>query len=225
MQWVVEHEHKIGFKGALLIEPKPCEPTKHQYDFDSAALYAFLQKNGLDKEIGLNIEVNHATLAGHTFQHELTYAIVNDLLGSVDINRGDTMLGWDTDQFMNNIEEMTLAMYTILRGGGLTTGGFNFDAKIRRQSVDRAVLVNAHIGGLARLAARLLNGARIIEDGALSSFVEGRYAGWNGGLGKDILEGRADFEALAARVAEENFNPAPRSGRQEMLENIVNRYV
>ena len=225
MQLVVEHKHKIGFKGALLIEPKPCEPTKHQYDFDSAALHAFLQKNGLEKEIGLNIEVNHATLAGHTFQHELTYAIVNDLLGSVDINRGDTMLGWDTDQFMNNSEETTLALYTILQGGGLTTGGFNFDAKIRRQSVDPADLFHAHIGGLDTLARGLLNAARMIEDGALSSFVEERYAGWTEGLGKDILEARADFDALAAHVLDENINPKPRSGRQEMLENIVNRYV
>ena len=225
MQLVVEHKHKIGFKGALLVEPKPCEPTKHQYDFDCAALYAFLQKFGLAVEIRLNIEVNHATLAGHTFQHELTYAIANGILGSVDINRGDTLLGWDTDQFMNNIEETTLALYTILQGGGLTTGGFNFDAKIRRQSVDPADLFHAHIGGLDTLARGLLNAAEMIESGALSSFVEERYAGWNAALGKDILEGRADFEALAARVAEENINPAPRSGRQEMLENVVNRYV
>ncbi len=225
MQLVVDHKHKIGFKGALLIEPKPCEPTKHQYDFDCAAVYAFLQKFGLADEIGLNIEVNHATLAGHTFQHELAYAITNGIFGSVDINRGDTLLGWDTDQFMNNIEETTLALYTILQGGGLTTGGFNFDAKIRRQSVDPADLFHAHIGGLDTLARGLLNAAEMIESGALSSFVEERYAGWNEALGKDILEGRADFEALAARVAGENIDPAPRSGRQEMLENIVNRYV
>ena len=225
MQLVVEHKHKIGFKGALLIEPTPCEPTKHQYDFDCAALYAFLQKFGLADEIKLNIEVNHATLAGHTFQHELTYAIANGILGSVDINRGDTLLGWDTDQFMNNIEETTLALYTILQGGGLSTGGFNFDAKIRRQSVDPADLFHAHIGGLDTLARGLLNAAKMIESKALSSFVEERYAGWNAALGRDILEGRADFEALAARVAEENIDPAPRSGRQEMLENVVNRYL
>ncbi len=225
MQMVVEHKHKIGFEGTLLIEPKPCEPTKHQYDFDSAAVHAFLQKNGLENDIQLNLEVNHATLAGHTFQHELTYAIANGILGSVDINRGDVMLGWDTDQFMNSNEETTLAIYTILQGGGLTTGGFNFDAKIRRQSVDPADLFHAHIGGLDTLARGLLNAARMIEEGVLSSHVDERYAGWNGGLGKDILEGRSDFESLAAQVHDGKINPKPRSGRQEMLENIVNRYV
>lgn len=225
MQLVVEHKHAIGFEGTLLIEPKPCEPTKHQYDFDCAAVYAFLQKYGLQDEIKLNIEVNHATLAGHTFQHELAYAIANGILGSVDINRGDVMLGWDTDQFMNNREETALALYTVLAGGGLTTGGFNFDAKIRRQSIDPVDLFHAHIGGLDTLARGLLDASAMLGECALSSFVEERYAGWTRGLGSDILEGRASLEALSARVLEENIDPKPRSGRQEMLENIVNRYV
>ena len=225
MQLVIEHKHKIGFKGAILVEPKPCEPTKHQYDFDAAALYAFLQKFGLENEIKLNLETNHATLAGHTMQHEIAYAVANGLLGSIDINRGDMLLGWDTDQFMNDPAEATLLLYTILQGGGLTTGGFNFDAKIRRQSIDPVDLFHAHIGGLDILARGLLNAARMIEDKALSSCVDERYKGWTEGLGKDILEGRADFETLAATVAQKNINPSPRSGRQELLENIVNRYV
>src|SRR2546427_538698 len=145
MSLVVEHKHKINFKGTILIEPKPMEPTKHQYDYDAAAVHAFLRKFGLEREIKLNIEVNHATLAGHSFQHELAYAMAHDLFGSVDINRGDPQLGWDTDQFPNSADEVTLALYTILQAGGVSTGGFNFDAKLRRQSVDPADLFHAHI--------------------------------------------------------------------------------
>ena len=225
MQMVVEHKHRIGFPGTILIEPKPMEPTKHQYDFDAAAVHAFLQKFDLMGEVKLNIEVNHATLAGHSFQHELAFALANDLFGSVDINRGDPLLGWDTDQFPNNLEEATLALYTILRGGGLTTGGFNFDAKLRRQSVDPVDLLHAHIGGIDTLARGLLCAARIIEEGRLAAFVEQRYAGWEGALGGEILAGRHDLESLANLVRNGGVDPQPVSGRQEWLENLVNRYL
>ena len=222
---VVEHKHKIGFEGTILIEPKPHEPTKHQYDFDCAAVYAFLQKFDLLGEVKANIEVNHATLAGHTFQHELEYAVANDFFGSVDFNRGDPQLGWDTDQFPNNIEEVTLAMYTILRGGGLGSGGSNFDAKIRRQSIDPNDLFYAHIGGLDVLARGLENAAKMIEDKVLSSVVDARYAGWQSGIGKDMQDGKMNLDSIAAHVHENSITPAPQSGQQELLENIVNRYV
>jgi xylose isomerase len=225
MQMVVEHKHKIGFPGTILIEPKPMEPTKHQYDFDAAAVYAFLQKFDLIGEIKLNIEVNHATLAGHSFQHELAFAIANDLLGSVDINRGDPLLGWDTDQFPNDPEEATLALYTILRGGGLGTGGFNFDAKLRRQSMDPLDLFHAHIGGIDTLARGLLGAAKLLEDGHLAAFVERRYAGWDGALGREILAGEHDLQSLSERVRDGDLDPQPVSGRQEWLENLVNRYL
>jgi len=225
LQLVVEHKHKIGFTGTILIEPKPMEPTKHQYDYDAAAVHAFLQKFGLQREIKLNIEVNHATLAGHTFQHELAYAIANDLFGSVDINRGDPQLGWDTDQFPNSTEEVTLGLYTILQGGGLTTGGFNFDAKLRRQSIDPEDLLHAHIGGIDTLAHSLLTAARMIEDGKLNAFVKQRYAAWDTGLGREILDAKMSLADLAALVRQRRLDPRPQSGHQERLENLVNRYV
>jgi xylose isomerase len=225
VQMVVEHKHKIGFKGTLLIEPKPMEPTKHQYDSDVAAVYAFLQKYGLEKEIKLNIEVNHATLAGHTFQHELAYAIANGVFGSVDTNRGDPQLGWDTDQFANSVEENTLALYTILQGGGLTTGGFNFDAKLRRQSIDPVDLFHAHVGGMDTIARGLIAAARLVEDGALEGVVRERYAGWDGPLGKEILSGKLSLADLAARVGKGGIDPKPVSGGQERLENLVNKYI
>jgi xylose isomerase len=221
MQLVVEHKHKIGFAGTLLIEPKPMEPTKHQYDFDAAAVHAFLRTFGLEREVRLNIEVNHATLAGHSFQHEVAYAIANGLFGSVDVNRGDPQNGWDTDQFPNSADELTLAVYEILRAGGLTTGGFNFDAKLRRQSIDPEDLFNAHIGGLDTLARSLLRAARLLEDGTLAAAVEQRYAGWNDSLGRDIMEGRRSLADLSDEVLTRNLEPQPRSGRQEMLENVV----
>jgi xylose isomerase len=225
MRLVVEHKQRIGFPGTILIEPKPMEPTKHQYDFDAAAVYAFLQKFDLVEEIKLNIEVNHATLAGHSFQHELAFALANDLFGSVDINRGDPQLGWDTDQFPNNLEEVTLALYIILQGGGLTAGGFNFDAKLRRQSLDPADLFHAHIGGIDTLARGMLAAARIIEEGRLATVVEQRYAGWDGALGREILAGKHDLRSLSARVRDGGLDPQPVSGRQEWLENLVNRYL
>jgi len=224
MRLVVEHKHKIGFHGTLLIEPKPMEPTKHQYDHDAATVHAFLRRFGLEREIKLNIEVNHATLAGHAFEHELAYAITNDLLGSVDINRGDPQLGWDTDQFPNSADEAAQALYVILQGGGLTTGGFNFDAKLRRQSIDPVDLFHAHIGGIDTVARGLLRAAHMLEDGALADFVAQRYAAWDGELGRAILAGQRSLGDLADYVARERIEPQPRSGRQEMLENLLNRY-
>lgn len=222
---VAEYKHKIGFEGQLLIEPKPQEPTKHQYDFDAAACHAFLQRHGIDGEYKLNIEGNHATLAGHTLQHEVAYAVANGIFGSIDANRGDLMCGWDTDQFPNNIEDVTLAMYEILRGGGFTQGGFNFDAKIRRQSLDPIDLFHAHVGGIDITARGLLAAAKMIEDASLQDFVDDRYAGWDAGLGQKILGGKASLDSLAEQVEENGIDPKPKSGRQEMLENIVNRYI
>ena len=203
MQLVVEHKHRIGFEGTLLIEPKPCEPTKHQYDYDAAAVFAFLQKYGLEREIKLNIEVNHATLAGHSFQHEVAYAIANGIFGSVDANRGDPQNGWDTDQFPNNsVEEMALALYEILGAGGLTTGGFNFDAKLRRQSVDPIDLLHAHIGGFDTPGSRVCSPRRACSRRAGSRPCSAeRYKGWTEGLGREILDGTRSLADLADHVA------------------------
>jgi xylose isomerase len=223
MQLVVEHKHRIGFAGPLLIEPKPHEPTKHQYDYDVAAVFAFLQRFGLEREIKLNIEVNHATLAGHSFQHEIAYAIATGIFGSVDANRGDPQNGWDTDQFPNSSEEMALALYEILRGGGLGTGGFNFDARLRRQSSDPVDLFHAHVGGMDTLARALLAAARLIEAGDLERLRDERYAGWETSLGREILGGQRSLEQLAEQVEKAGLDPRPTSGRQELLENLVNR--
>jgi xylose isomerase len=223
LNMVVEHKHKIGFAGTLLIEPKPHEPTKHQYDHDCAAVAAFLRKYGLENELKLNIEVNHATLAGHSFHHEVAYAIANDLFGSVDANRGDPQNGWDTDQFPNSSEELGLALYEIMRAGGLGTGGFNFDAKLRRQSVDATDLFHAHIGGLDTLARALLGAARMIEEGTLQSFVKLRYARWNSDLGRMVMQEGTSLSDLSNRVVSGRLEPRPHSGRQEMLENKVAR--
>ena len=224
MNLVIEHKYRIGFAGTVLIEPKPQEPTKHQYDFDAAAVYAFLQKYGLEDEIKLNIEVNHATLAGHAFEHELAYAAANGILGSVDINRGDPQSGWDTDQFPNDVRAVALALYIILRAGGLSTGGLNFDAKIRRQSIDPEDLFHAHIGGMDTCARALLIAAEMIEDGRLAAAVDDRYAGWNGGLGRRILGGETSLADLAEHALAGPDEPQPRSGRQEALENLVNTF-
>ncbi len=221
MQMVVEHKHKIGFEGTILIEPKPHEPSKHQYDHDVAHVLSFLQKFDLEHEIKVNIEVNHATLAGHSFQHELAFAMANGVFGSVDANRGDPQNGWDTDQFPNSVEEMTLALYEILRGGGLTTGGFNFDAKLRRQSMDPVDLFYAHIGGMDTIARALLAAASLIEDGRLENARNERYAGWSGEFGRDILGGKLTFEDLHQRASDSIRVPRPASGRQELLENWV----
>ena len=220
---VVEYKHEIGFEGTILIEPKPQEPTKHQYDYDSATVHGFLERYGLLGEVFVNIEVNHATLAGHSFHHEIAYAVDNGIFGSVDANRGDPQNGWDTDQFPNSVEEMSLAVYEILRGGGFTTGGFNFDTKLRRQSLERDDLFHGHIGGIDTLAQALLVAAQMIEDGDLEAIREARYAGWSGPLGTAILDGELSLANLEERVAAGAIDPVPVSGRQEQLENLVNR--
>src|SRR5436190_2269930 len=204
---VAEHKHRIGFKGLLLIEPKPQEPTKHQYDYDVAAIRGFLERHDLAGEYRLNLEVNHATLAGHSFHHEVASAIAAGLLGSVDANRGDPQNGWDTDQFPNSVDDLALPLYEILRAGGIAPGGFNFDAKLRRQSTDRNDLFHAHIGGLDTLARALLAAARLVEAGELASRKDERYAGWDGPLGKDILNGNLALPDLEAKVADGSIDP------------------
>ena len=225
MALVAEHKHRIGFKGQLLIEPKPQEPTKHQYDFDAATVHGFLTRNHLDAEFRLNLEANHATLAGHSFHHEVAYATSHGMLGSVDANRGDPQNGWDTDQFPNSVDELSLAVYEILRAGGLTQGGFNFDAKLRRQSLDRDDLFHAHIGGIDTLARSLLVAAAMIEHGDLERLREERYQGWSEDLGKSILSGDLSLEAISQRVLAGEIDPKPASGRQELLENVVNKEI
>ncbi len=220
---VVEHKHAIGFEGPILIEPKPHEPTKHQYDHDVAAVDAFLQRHGLADEVKINVEANHATLAGHDFHHEVASAIAHGIFGSVDANRGDDRLGWDTDQFPNSVEQLSLALYEILRAGGLTTGGFNFDAKLRRQSIDRADLFHAHVGAMDTLAKALLVAAALLEEGELARAVDDRYGGWDAELGRAILAGERSLVDLHELVLEGDIDPRPRSGRQEALENLVAR--
>ncbi len=222
---VVEYKHKIGFKGAILIEPKPQEPTKHQYDYDVATVYGFLKRHGLEGEVKVNIEQGHAILAGHSFEHEIAMANALGIFGSVDMNRNDYQSGWDTDQFPNNLPEVALAYYHILRGGGFTTGGTNFDAKLRRQSIDPQDLLIAHIGGMDICARALKAAHAMLEDGALEQPLEARYAGWQSASAQQMLAGDATLDQIAARVLSEDINPEPRSGRQEYLENLVNRYV
>jgi xylose isomerase len=222
---VVEHKHKIGFQGTILIEPKPREPTKHQYDFDTATVYGFLKRYGLEKEVCVNIEANHATLAGHSFEHEIETAHALGIFGSIDMNRGDPQLGWDTDQFPNNIPETALALYYILQAGGFSTGGLNFDAKIRRQSIDAVDLLQGHVGGIDTSARALLIAERMIKDNALKSHVDERYAGWNTSEAKEVLAGKHSLADLARLAETRNLNPQPKSGRQEYLENLVNRYL
>ncbi|SEN36878.1 D-xylose isomerase [Sphingomonas gellani] len=222
---VVEHKHKIGFTGTILIEPKPFEPTKHQYDFDTATVYGFLKRYGLENEVCVNIEANHATLASHTFEHEIATAGALGIFGSIDANRGDPQNGWDTDQFPNSVEETTLAVLEIIRAGGFTTGGFNFDAKVRRQSVDAEDLFHGHIGGVDVVAAALLNAEKLIEDGRLDAFKKERYAGWDGELGQMIHKQGTSLADIADVAVERDLNPAHKSGKQERLENIINRFV
>ncbi|WP_027487851.1 xylose isomerase [Allorhizobium undicola] len=224
LNMVVEYKHKIGFKGTILIEPKPQEPSKHQYDYDVATVYGFLKSYGLEKEVKVNIEQGHAILAGHTFEHELALANALGIFGSIDMNRNDYQSGWDTDQFPNNVPEMALAYYQVLSGGGFTTGGTNFDAKLRRQSLDAEDLLIGHIGGMDCCARGLKAAARMIEDKALSAPLDARYAGWQSDTAKAMLTGET-LESIAARVEKENINPQPKSGKQELLENIVNKYV
>jgi xylose isomerase len=221
---VAEHKHKIGFKGALLIEPKPKEPTKHQYDFDTATVHAFLQKYKLENEYKVNIEANHAILAGHSFQHEVMTALNAGIFGSLDMNRGDYLLGWDTDQFPNDPLEMVLVLYTLFKAGGFTTGGMNFDAKLRRPSFEPEDLFHAHIGGLDAMARGLLAAEKMITDGKLEEAVKQRYAGWDRELGQRIMKS-ASLAELSQLVLDQDLEPRPKSGRQEALENLVSRYV
>jgi len=224
LHMVVEHKNEIGFKGMLLLEPKPFEPTKHQYDYDVAACHAFLEKYDLMGEVFVNIEVNHATLSGHDFAHEVAAANAAGIFGSVDANAGDDRLGWDVDRFPVSVEQMTLGMYEILRGGGFTSGGLNFDAKLRRQSSARDDLFHAHIGGMDTMARALLAAHAMLEDGALTSAMSDRYAGWRTRFGRSILKGDQSLELLRDHV-KETIEPRPVSGRQEMLENVVARYI
>ncbi len=222
---VAEHKHAIGFTGTLLIEPKPAEPTKHQYDHDVAAITGFLDRHSLRDEYRVNIEVNHATLAGHSFHHEVAQAVALGVFGSVDANRGDPQNGWDTDQFPHSVEEMSLALYEILVGGGMGTGGFNFDTKLRRQSTDPLDLFHGHIGGADTLAKSLLVAASLVESGELGTAVFSRYEGWLSPLGAAIDDGTETLASLHARVLADDRHPLPPSGRQELLENVVNRHI
>jgi len=220
----VDYKKKIGFRGQFYIEPKPKEPTKHQYDSDAGACFAFLQKYRLVDHFKLNIEANHGTLAGHTFHHELEFCAANGILGSVDANRGDMLLGWDTDQFPTDLYDCTLALYTILNAGGFKTGGLNFDAKVRRQSIDPVDLFHAHIGGMDSFARGLKMAAKMIKDGRLARFVKQRYAGWDTAFGRKVAGGKASFTELE-KYTLANGEPRIQSGRQEMLENILNEYL
>ncbi len=223
LQMVVDYKHKMGFKGAILIEPKPQEPTKHQYDYDVATVYGFLKDFGLEGEVQVNIEQGHAILAGHSFEHELALARELGIFGSIDMNRNDYQSGWDTDQFPNNVPEMTLAYYEVLRAGGFTTGGSNFDAKLRRQSLDAEDLILAHVGGMDACAAGFKAAAAMLESGKLEAERDARYAGWKTDVGIGLME--SDLSAIQDRVIAEGINPQPKSGRQERLENLVNRYL
>lgn len=224
LNMAVDYKKKIGFKGQFFIEPKPKEPTKHQYDSDAAACHAFLQKYGLVKDFKLNIEANHATLAGHEFVHELQYCADNDILGSVDANRGDTLLGWDTDQFPMDVKECTLAMIVIIKSGGFKSGGLNFDAKVRRQSTDPVDLFHAHIGAMDAFARGLENAAKLIRSKAIDKFITKRYKGWDTPFGKQIENGKSSFEKLEKYILE-NGEPKVESGRQELIESVLNEYV
>ena len=225
LRLVAEYKHQIGFTGTLLIEPKPQEPTKHQYDYDCQSVHGFLMRHGLEDEFKVNIEVNHATLAGHSFHHEVSYAIEHGIFGSVDANRGDPQNGWDTDQFPNSVEEMSLSVYEILRGGGFATGGFMFDTKLRRQSMARADLFHGHIGGIDTMAKSLLAAAQMIEEGTIADHKTARYARWNDELGAGILDGTESLSSLQEKVASGAVDPSPVSGQQELMENLVNQAI
>ena len=224
MRMAVEYGRSIGFKGDFYIEPKPKEPMKHQYDFDAATAIGFLKEYGLDKDFKMNIEANHATLAMHTFQHELRVSAVNGMLGSVDANQGDTLLGWDTDEFPCNVYDATMAMYEILKAGGLT-GGFNFDSKNRRPSYTYEDMFHAFILGMDTFALGLIKAAKIIEDGRIDSFVKERYSSYDEGIGKKIREGSTNLEELAKYASDLKAPALPGSGRQEYLEGIVNNIL
>ena len=221
MGMAVEYGRKIGFKGDFYIEPKPKEPMKHQYDFDAATAVGFLKQYDLDKDFKLNIEANHATLAGHTFQHDLRVAAINGMLGSIDANQGDPLLGWDTDQFPSNVYETTLCMYEVLKAGGIG-GGLNFDAKNRRPSNTKEDMFHAYILGMDSFALGLLNAARIMEDGRIDGFIKERYSSFESGIGAEIVNKKATLESLAAYADRLGAPELPGSGRQEKLEAIFN---
>ncbi|MBY5162015.1 xylose isomerase [Salsipaludibacter albus] len=225
LHMVAEYKHDIGFTGTLLLEPKPQEPTKHQYDHDVATVYGFLVRHGLEDEYGVNIEGNHATLAGHDFVHEVATAVETGIFGSIDANTGDDRLGWDTDQFPKSVETLSLVTYHILKGGGFDTGGFMFDTKLRRQSLDRTDLFHGHVLGMDTLAKSLLVAQAMLDDSALDDVLAERYAGWDDELGASILAGDHGLASLSDHVVDHDLDPAPVSGRQEALEGLVNRYV
>jgi xylose isomerase len=220
----VDYKKSIGFTGQFYIEPKPKEPTKHQYDSDAAACYAFLQKYDLVKDFKLNIEANHATLAGHTFHHELAFAAANGILGSIDANRGDLLLGWDTDQFPTDLYDATYAMMTLLACGGFTTGGLNFDAHVARESVEPVDLFHAHIGGMDAFARGLKIAAAAADDGEIAKIVKQRYASWDSGIGAEIAAGKKTMKDLADYMLKKGNPEANTSGRAELIENILNTY-
>jgi xylose isomerase len=223
LNMVVDYKHKIGFKGTILVEPKPQEPSKHQYDYDAATCIGFLRKYGLENEVKLNLEQGHAILAGHSFEHELAVAAAEGMLGSIDMNRNDYQSGWDTDQFPNNVPEVALAYYHVLKSGGFSTGGTNFDAKLRRQSLTAQDLLAGHIGAMDICARGLKAAAAMLEDGGLETALKQRYADWQTQKAQNMLA--SDFDQITARVLNEGINPEPKSGRQEVLENYVNRFV
>ena len=224
LRMAVDYAREIGFGGAFYIEPKPKEPTKHQYDYDAQSCHAFLLQHGLAADFKLNIEANHATLAGHSFHHDVEYAGVHGLLGSIDANRGDTLLGWDTDQFPTDLYDTTRVMLSLLTHGGFTTGGLNFDAKVRRQSVEPVDLFYAHIGGMDAFARGLKAAANIIEDGRIEAIRQERYADWDSELGRAIRSGEMGLRDLEAQALEADVQQAP-SGRQELIENLLNEYL
>ncbi|WP_018922986.1 xylose isomerase [Salsuginibacillus kocurii] len=219
----IDYAKEIGFEGQFLIEPKPKEPTKHQYDYDVASAFAFLQKYDLTDHFKINIEANHATLAGHSFEHELHYARANNMLGSVDANQGDLLLGWDTDEFPTDIYAATLSMYEILKNGGLGNGGLNFDAKVRRTSIDPSDLLHGHIVGMDTFAYGLKVAHRLLEDRALESIIENRYSSFKEGIGQDIVTNNTDFHKLADYAHQTEITNI--SGRQEMIRGIINQYI
>lgn len=223
MKMAVEYGRSIGFKGDFYVEPKPKEPTKHQYDFDTATVIGFLNKYGLDKDFKMNIEANHATLAQHTFQHELRTARINGFFGSIDANQGDLLLGWDTDQFPTNVYDTSLCMYEVLKAGGFTNGGLNFDAKARRGSFEADDIFYSYIAGIDAFALGLIIADKMIKDGRIDKFVDDRYASWKSGIGADIISGKAKMAELEKYVLEKgDVISSVKSGRQEMLENIMN---
>ena len=225
MRMAVDYAQKIGFTGQFLIEPKPKEPTKHQYDSDVAACIAFLRTYGLEKHFKMNVETNHATLAGHTMLHELTVASAFGMLGSIDANRGDELLGWDTDQFPTNIYETAQVMLAVLNQGGLGSGGLNFDAKVRRESFEPIDLFYAHIGGMDAFAHGLKIAAKMRKDGVLADMLKDRYSSWDGGIGAEIESGKTSFESLETYIMGKGEVTPNKSGRQELIENVINRYL